>query len=730
MAIRSLDNVSCGMNLGLIYSLSYSYSPQGGTSITVFFVNAAGEYAEPGLLPPHKTNISIGNAYFSVYPVASSIEKSEGRRIMKVEFVDEFFLLNNYYVVLPGRGCGRNVYVLGDPVDNRTAAQKVASAIDPTAQQIKALTQFPDYEYTFNQFLAVLRLKFSVQMLASVDATIKHDFTGSFRDVLDAWCQWYNLAFFFENASIKIFDPTRLSISLPAKPTDAIEYTVSQDIRDTYGKTVCNWFQQDGGQYALSQTSNSKGPLYVRTNTLFPVGYEFNLPQTTIDPNQCAAAMYGQHFWFLYNYYKGTTAKECGWTPIEQSTINTQGFSIVTSVTSLGGRVAIFDENVFNERFSMYQQYGQQIAGRWYLSSEESELATDKNFQWFDETAGQILTFNNVDDRVIKLDFLTPTDSTLNAIAETVINNQFAGVNYTGNRIVYKDDYKVDWAVEFAYSADPAAQTNMANLVEQTFQRFFSIKGSDSLDFSQISTVYSNATFLAYAPSTVPQDIIIGPINGLSDKLSFFQPRFTDIPIKGISNTDYSSLKAAQSEPQNVQIVGGTQGPNVITNTSVIKTVQQGNYTIYYDKYSDCKFASTPDAYFGYHFEPNQISSDNQIGITFSKQAGNTYRLTRDYGFISQLVNNPYLTTLAQPRSFPTRTVSFALNYFYSVPDNFLSNGLVSMDVSVGDNGITSTYTFSNSVLQPRNYSKQAYAFEQNIRNSWIRTYRPNEVIT
>lgn len=738
MAIQQIGNVFCSLNLGLIYSVSYSYSPKSGISITIFFVNDTGIYTQPILLPLQKASIRIGNASFSMYPVSSSIELSAGRRVMQVEFIDELFLLDHYVVTLPNRECGQNVFVLGTNVDTRTPATKVSTAIDPIAQQIKDLTQFPDYEYAFNEFLVLLQTRFNVQILAQFDSTVRRgDIVGTFREVLDGWCSLYNLSYFFENSVIKVFDPTQLNITLPSQPLNAIEYKVTQDVRDTYAKTVSNWFQQDGGEYPLSQTSNNNGPLYVRTDTLFPVGHEFNLPQTNVDINQVVASMYGQHFWFLYNYQIGSTSVECGWTTIEEAGL--ANLSIIQAVQSLNSqaKVVIFDDNRFNERFAMYQRYGQEIAGRYYLSNTNNTLALDQQYSWFDESGGQIFNFTNVDSKSVKLDFLTPTNTGLNTIPSTIVNQYYAGVNYTNNRIAYHDDYAVDWLAAFSYSNNSKpeirAQENadMTNLVDSTFEQLFSMNQSSSMDFSQLFTVpgLGNSKYMGYIPGPVPQSII-AIFAAFSNKYPYFTPRFESIPIKGISTIDYTSLKASQNEPNSVQIVKGTQGPNVVTNTSVIKTLQKGSYTVYYDKYATCASAASPDTCFGYRFEPNQISSDNQLGVTFTKSANNSYILTRDYGFINNLVNNPLLTTLAQGRTFPTQEVSFILNYFYDVPVNFLTNGLVGMEVSVGDGGITSSYTFSNSILQVPDRKKEAAAFQQQIRNSWIRTYRPQEVIT
>ena len=335
MAIKNISQITCSLNLGLIYSLDYSYAPERGITMKLFFVRQDGNYPTLNLLPLQKAQITIGSASFSMYPVATDIELAYGRRIMSVEFVDEFYQLGHYYVVLPNRGCGTNVYVLGTQVDNRTPAQKQAAALDKTAAQIQEFTVWPDYEYTFNDFLTLLRTKFNVQVNATFDGEVSQAFEGSFESVLSSWTQYYNLGFFFENGIIKIFDPTKLTINLPAKPVDAISYNVSQDIRSTYGKTVSNWYQQGGGEYPLSQTSNSAGPLFVRSNTLYPIGHQQNLTQIVVPLDQVVAAQYGQAYWFLYNLYQGSTSQFCGFTPISSQDLPPGNTSIINSVNAL-----------------------------------------------------------------------------------------------------------------------------------------------------------------------------------------------------------------------------------------------------------------------------------------------------------------------------------------------------------------------------------------------------------
>lgn len=725
MAIRQIEQVSCSLNLGLIYSVSYSWDPQQGVSMTIFFVKENGSYQKPAYL--QKVFIRLGSASFALYAVASKISLASGRRVMEVTFVDEFFMLEKYLVVLTGRGCGLNVFPLGSPVDRRTDAQKRADALDPTAQQIIDFTQFPDVEYTFNDFLTVLRSRFSVQVIASYNTTVTNAFTGTFKQVLDAWCSFFNFSFFFENGIIKVFNPVTLTIQLPAQPVDAIEYEDEEDARDTYGKTCFNWFQQEGGQFSLNQTSNTNGTLLTRTDTLFPVRYEFGLPQVNVDPIQVAASMYGEQFWFLYNYSKGSTAQECAWTPLTVAS----NLSISQSVGAIAGfstngnpYIASVNPTAMQAKFDAYQQYGTNIAGRYYLSNERSDLAIDQTFTWFDESNGQIFSFTNADDKTVSLSFLTPTNTAINVVPDTPINQFYSGVNYIGNRIVYRDNF-------------PSPQENFVltptqtALINSTYQNLYNVKGSDGIDFnSELAPIYgAQNTYVAYQPQTLPQDLT-NLFNGLTNLSSGFLPRYTSVPIKGIRTVDYSSLKASQSESDNVEVVNTNAGGTVVSNTAVIKTVKDGAYTVYYDKYAQCASANSANTYFQHRFDPRQISTDIAISFSFSKAANNTYTINRDFNTLNALVNNPLLATLAQPRSFVTRRVSYTVNYFKDVPGNFLTNGLVSMSISVAGDGVTCSYTFSNEVLQIPYREEQFNQFEQQIRNSWIRQYRPNQVIT
>lgn len=731
--MQILDQVSCSMNLGQIYSLDYSYSPQDGVGITVFFVREDGNYTLPTLLPLQKAFIRIGGASFSMYPIRRKLSLAGKRRVMEVEFVDDLFKLNHFYLALTGRGCGTNVYNLGTPVDDRELSAKLQTALDPIAQQIKEFTQFPDYAYTFQEFLTLLGTKVNLVVQASFDNTIQRDFVGTFRGVLEEWLALYNLSYFFENGQLKIFDPTTVALTLPTQSSlsaaGILSFDDEEDIRGTYGKTVFNWYQQEGGEFPLNQTEDTNGPLYVRTNTLFPMGYEFNLAQPTMPLDQVAAAQYGQNFWLLYNYVKGTAATYCGLAPITPSVTLSSVLSVAQAANN-NGKVAIFDQNTYDQNYEAYSKYGE-MAGRWYMSNQQGSLALDQGYNWFDESEGQIFTFENVDDKAINPIYLTPTSAGINQIPNTAINQTFPGFNYVGNRVVYQDTVPVNITGTFVLT--PVNE----GIVNSTYNDLF-IKGVESFDLNtQLAPLYSGVnTFVAYNSAAVMPTTVTDLINGIASKTSVFAPRFTSVPIKGILRGDYASLKASQDEDDNVDVVNGNDGGTVNSNTSVIKTLKQGNYTVYYNKYSKCGSASSADSYFGYEFEANQISPDNQVDVTFTKLANNSYQINRNFDVIDAEVNPPLLSTLAQPRTFSTKRVSFTLNYFRDVPTNFLSDGLVGMSMGFSEGGARATYTYSNEILEVagrfhENKARQEIAdYGQRIRNSTLRKYQPTEVIT
>lgn len=719
MSIRSIENVSSSLNLGLIYKADYSWSQKEGVRISLTYVNQNGNYRHPSYLS--RNYVRIGNASFTVFPVSSEIQLDSGRRVISVDFVDEFYKLDHYYITLTGRGCGNGIYELGEPVDNRALSQKIQDSLDPDAQKVKEFTSFPDLEYSFTDFINVIRRNFNVSVNTSIDNTLKKNFVGTFREVLESWCNYLNLSFFFENGRLKIFNPATLSINFPSVPNDAYALTDRQSAEDTYSKTVFNWLQQEGGPFEVNEvigddTELDNGPLLVRTQTLYPLGYESNLPQTQINLNQASAAQYGQEVWFLYNYYKGSLQEECGWT-IQKFTDST--LSIATE-NAIGAniKVAAVDPDKFNKKFEAYAFYGQNIAGRYYLSPRLSNITTAAAFTWFDESDGQIFKFDQSSNgKQLRIDYLSQQVVSNAYIPGTEVNEYFPGVIYNGGRMVYNDTYERNNV--FTISDE------LKDLVDFYFNELNGgIDGQRSMDFS---SELGQKNFVSYKNvQTFPQEIL-NLFKAIETNAELLKPRFKTWPIKGIKTIDY--VQAKQEEGGNDLPNRNKPSPQILSNTGIMKVKKEGSYIVYYDKYSDCKSFSDNGNYFRKIFTPIQISSDIPVQYKFNKNSKNVYTITRDYNTLNKLINNPALSQLARARSFLTKEMSFSVNYFYPFPSNYLSAGFVGASISVSDNGVECTYNFSNSVLRVPDASIDFERYDQRIRNSWIRQYNPTQVI-
>lgn len=723
MAIQKIPQVSCSLNLGMIYNLDYSYDPSSGVKIKIYFVNEQGRYIMPNLLPLRKEYIRIGATSFTMYPVQAQIEYASGRRIIWVEFEDEFIFLNHYYVALPNRGCGKNVFTLGSPAYDPPSGDTPFEPVSKDAQTIERLTKFPDYVYTFNDFIAVLRTKFNVQFINAPqinNSNYKRDFEGSFASVLTEWCGIYNLSFFFENGIIKIFDPTNLIINLPVQQSDMLTYEYSESVKDTYGKNVSSWFQQEGGQISLTEANNSSGPNYIRTETLFPIDNDTG--QTQMDLSQVAAAQFGKEFWFVYNYWKGTISEICSWQPY----IGNPG-SLASSITqnirsSLGvdnAQLVMLNPDDMDLRFNAYYNYGQQIAGKYYMSEAKNEIVTDQTFQWFDESQGSILKFNEdgIQDKSINITYLTPVGANnTNIVNGTNINKYYQGIRYDGNRMLYQLNTEIPTGVF-------TLNSTLQGIVNYTFEQLYSIAGSTSMDFSSISP---QMIYAAAAPLSLDGDLIKTFQNVSTLANQYLKPKYSSLPIKGITFGDFNTVQQSKKENQEVKIVSNTEGPNVVGNVSILKTVQNGSYTAYYEKYATCKNSATDDIYYNYYFEPMQVSQDTDVGITVKKTQNNTYNISRDFGFVNQYINQPFLAQIAQPRTFTTKSVTYTKNYFEEFPLNFLSNGLVSMSLSISDTALFTSYTYSNQILAIRDRKEDYMNRQQTMKNSWMQKYSPN----
>ena len=727
MAIKKIGKVSCSLNLGLIYQLNYSYVPQEGVKISIYFVSESGKYNTKNIRSTTvKQQIKIGTALFNLFPVTSKVESSPDRKVIRVDFEDETFQLNNYYIALTGRGCGIDVSTLGQTVDTRTPSQKEKE--DPDLFKIKEFTTFEDVEYSFENFITILKKKFPVEVLSGYDKTLTRDFTGTFKSVLDSWCSYFNLTYFFENSILKIVSPSDLNISFPDIPENALEYNEEETLKNTFNKTVWNYFKQEGGEYVL----DNDDPSMIAIMPVRPYENIFDIKQLSgqvqVDMNQVVAAQYGQEFWFLYNFQKGTADSICGWRNI----VNTE-FSLPNTfkgVFAIGqtpyqaamgsnAEVAILNRTIFDRNYEFYLEYGDKIAGRVYISNGLGDLEIYDDYQFYDQGNGSIFDPDVLRTRpqVSLSKFRPPINKTLGPIPESLINESFPGVICNGNRLYFIDDAPKDLSSLFL------SEELRAKVSSYHDKLINGVLGNGAID-------YGNNNFLiAYIRPTLDTEIL-NLIDLVEGKIPLFAYRQQVFNLKGLApikkfNEDFNPLNDTK-----ITILSDTNG--VSSNISTIKAVVDSDLLVYYAKYQDCKHSSSNERnLYSRKFEPREISNDIPVSIKPSKKSQGVIEITRDFTYFEQYSKSEILNKLSQPFTINQKTLEFSLNYFYDdIPSSFISNGLVGLDLSVAGDSISALYRYSNEMLNVPVSEADLFKLDQKIRDSWINTYKPKNTIT
>ena len=715
MAINKIPQVTCSLNLGLIYNISYNYVPQEGIKISILFTNENGIFnIDSSILSTNnKTNITIGNASFNLYPVKYELLKSVGQKMLKVDFVDETFKLEKYYIVLTGRGCGQNVFELGVPV----------------ITSINQITDFPDIEYFFNDFLNALRSVFPVDIIADFDDSLPKTFTGTFKSVLSEWCSYYNLAYFFENSVLKIVDRAKLIINFPTNDQipEALEFNVSETLENTYDTTAFAYIQRPGKKI---------GTNLIKYVTLFPIDTNPNIANTMIDIEndisntlsnifsdiqdntsttntqtqysinninmlQVAAAMYGKEYWFLYNYNNGSS-QECGWTNVDIAIAagdpTWAQIMGAPGLQSLGAKFAQLDEKVFDAKFQFYKTFGERIAGRYYISDASTDN-DDGAYQWYNNE-DQNTSFINQQKVDVNIVSQGQTDSNPAFIPGTHINEYFQGISYVGNHIVFED--KINKNFSSVFSLPP----NISQLIKGYFQSLVDgFEGSKNMDFTNIGGV----KYILYRDQTLDPSLK-GNFKDLGGTLSIFYPRYPTYSIKGMEKIQ---LQAIQNPGVNLTLPPNVSAlqPNVLYSLYVALLRTQV-----------CNSQSSGDGLDTYKRNFTNFTVSNDIEAPFvQKQIDEaTFQNQVNLNLVLKYITSDILKALAAQNKIPLKNVTFTLNYFYDVPISFISNGLTSAKMEATANGINASYTYSNSMVQKIHSQAFIEELERSIRNSWM----------
>ncbi len=650
LTIKPLEKVYCSLNIGFIYNISFDFSPDAGSKITVTFVNDTGDYDTSFLSAIVPASIGIGQAKFQMYPIAYDYQMNNTRKVISVTFVDDFHKLNNFYIVLGERGCGTNTFSLGVPITDLTEEFKMT----PQEIQIRDLTTIFDLEYAFGDFIEVLRGIFPVEVsagatnIASQTAAgagenilpniITRNFTGSFREVLDAWCSFLDLFYFIENGTIKIFASADLNLQFPDPPNDALAFNRTESLENTYSKTASLYFEDEGGETSVpnlidvggaatidqaqaanaanEQNSLISGNNYLTVLTLF--GYNTNFafnslghPSAEPDIQQCIAASYGEAFWFLYNFYNslnsvpvklgvslnpdgslndatsfnGTYLSEIGLTIVQAADLPISNGRTASALGAIGA--CRLDREVFSSNFNKFRQYGREKAGRFYMTYPQNNVDYYDQFT-FVFTSGVIREINGQDfinERVAKLEkFVSPIGTqpdSFDPITGILPNSEvpgFEGLPVVGNRMFLFDNTQIDYDAIFALTGEE----------EQSLDSRFSaiINGISASDNFQFDFLGGGEWVLF--PFTQSPGFLGNKINQfLVEKPAFF-PRFggaigvtgytkiNNLNIAGTNNIADGNKRISKKG----QVSGTDNGINFTGNTEINNPRQSSSQNI------------------------------------------------------------------------------------------------------------------------------------------------------
>lgn len=722
--IKKLEKVWCSLNLGYVYNLSYSFAPKEGIKISLFFVNETGIYNTSFVKsPPTKVQIKIGAAVFNLFPVESSKTTSLDQKTCRVDFIDETFTLNNYYLALTGKGCGVGIYTLGRTVDNRTEAQKKAE--DPDLFKIKEFTTFDDIEYNFVEFIDTLRKVYPVQVSATIDNTITRSYSGTFRSVLDNWCSYLGFGYFFDGGTLKIFDPNTLSITFPPTPIDAINLEESVSILNTYDRTAWNYFSDEGGEITISSNSN----YLIKELQLYPIMDLFGLKEKqpsiakNIDMNQLVAAQYGKEFWLLYNIVKGTADSVCGYdSTISSNQVSNSIRSNWYEALNTGNKsfqLALLNEKKFDENFQFYKAYGDIIQGRLYISNAINGIENFENFQWYDQGNGQIFNVDILKQQpspVLGI-FKRIFGETDGIIPNTEINAAYQGAIADGQRFFYFDQFKRNSNL-FELSED---QVSSISFYYNNYTK--GVLGNEGLDYAD------GFSYILHQNFNTLSTVINNLVDLVSSKTSYFSYRRNRMNLKGLAplpqeNKDFNPLNDT-----NITILNNTNG--IISNVSTLKAYVDSNLVAFYAKYENCKSVSTQTKALNRQFFPRSISDDIPISSKYTKNSNGALEINRDFSYFDQISKSDVLSKIAKPYSRPREGKTFTMNYFDpNVPSSFILNGLVGINISIQQDGMSVTYNYSNEVLEVQFTESDLDKVEENMKNSWIKTYTPRRRLT
>jgi hypothetical protein len=275
-----------------VYAADFSNGgSQSPSTLEIKIVNESGQYKHPTKTTASPTVIRIGNFFeFRGYPVSSTVSEGPGGNVLSIKYVDTSITLDKIFVGLRGvHGAGfttvsegaasSNIILIGEQVDPcKGLASNYEDPCDPCLQsagitqvsgdvyseeaskkiidcETQKKLQILDIVYKFRDLLNAVQGRpllgirfFNIPRLLGTDEYFSRH-TGSLREVLNKWCQEYNITYIWQNGDIVFIDlknGIEINDSNIATQCQIVDKSETQTIEDNSSYGTISYFGMNG----------------------------------------------------------------------------------------------------------------------------------------------------------------------------------------------------------------------------------------------------------------------------------------------------------------------------------------------------------------------------------------------------------------------------------------------------------------------------------------------------
>lgn len=348
-----------------IYAADFTVGgAQGPSTATISFVNKNGEYSPPSLNTNNKVKIELGDSFsFVGFPVGYTSSNSAGGKTLSVLYWDTSVILDKIFIGLKGvhgqadksntnlsnvtvYGNFNNVILLGsyvdpckdidvdyvDPCNPCLSVTDFQTVENNNTQKnidcrIERMTQILDVIYPFNELISALKsANINFYNTPLVNNNYYGRYTGTAREVLNAWCQDLGLTFVWQNESVYFVD---LKSGIEINDTSfyetcsLIETSESKSIENVSSKGVILYFGADGSvqKYDCSNKENT---------------FRLSMIPITLKDIFWSSSPYGNHLQsYIRKYYTAPKTGDDSIVPLQIATLLTKYSSVIRDLILL-----------------------------------------------------------------------------------------------------------------------------------------------------------------------------------------------------------------------------------------------------------------------------------------------------------------------------------------------------------------------------------------------------------